>query len=204
MKSIKELIMGSAEIYTIFQKLITKNKNILKEYLNIQPGAKILDIGCGPAEIVSLLPKDCEYYGFDMSEKYIQEAKKKYPYPNIHLSAEIVSEKQLDKNLCEYFDFVLATGVIHHLSDKETIDLLNLANKALKKGGTFFAIDPCFVEKQNIIARTLAKNDRGEYVRFAQDLEKIVSSNFNGSSTFVVRNDILRVPYNHTISICRK
>ena len=45
------------------KKIITKN--IKKKNLNI------LDIGCGPAEIINYIPR-CKYYGFDIDKRSIQ------------------------------------------------------------------------------------------------------------------------------------
>ena len=44
-------------------------KKIKKKNLNI------LDIGCGPAEILEIIP-ECEYYGYDVDKRSIDYAKK--------------------------------------------------------------------------------------------------------------------------------
>ena len=64
-------------IYKIVQKVMSGTsfradiikKNIKKKKL------KILDIGCGPAEILALIP-ECEYYGYDIDTRSINYAKK--------------------------------------------------------------------------------------------------------------------------------
>ena len=53
---------------TSFRNSIIK-KNIRKSNL------KILDIGCGPAQILDHIPQ-CEYYGYDIDSRSIQHAKK--------------------------------------------------------------------------------------------------------------------------------
>ena len=62
-KLIQKIMMG-----TSFRKKIIEN-NIKKENLNI------LDIGCGPAEVIDNFPHS-NYYGFDIDKRSIQYAKK--------------------------------------------------------------------------------------------------------------------------------
>ena len=49
-------------------------EKIVKKYIT-KPNVKVLDIGCGPAEILSTLP-NIQYYGFDINPIYINSAKK--------------------------------------------------------------------------------------------------------------------------------
>ena len=63
------------EKVTFFQSEIY---NILiKNYLRPSIGDRILDIGCGPADLLSYLPQ-VEYIGFDANSKYISDAKRRY------------------------------------------------------------------------------------------------------------------------------
>ena len=66
-------------IYKIIQKIMSGTSfraEIIKK--NIKKGNyKILDIGCGPAEILEVIP-NCEYYGYDIDSRSINYAKKKY------------------------------------------------------------------------------------------------------------------------------
>lgn len=65
-------------IYRLLQCLV-RNKKLPDEYVNryVKPkdGDYVLDIGCGPADILEFLPK-VKYYGFDSNSKYIDNAKK--------------------------------------------------------------------------------------------------------------------------------
>ena len=57
-------------------------KKILKENVK-DKNLKILDIGCGSAEILNYIPVN-EYYGYDIDPNSIQVAKKNHPYENCH------------------------------------------------------------------------------------------------------------------------
>ncbi|HEV8095171.1 MAG TPA: class I SAM-dependent methyltransferase, partial [Burkholderiales bacterium] len=49
-----------------------------REYVRPVPGQRIVDIGCGPADIVSELPDGVEYVGIDMSPEYIEAARARF------------------------------------------------------------------------------------------------------------------------------
>jgi len=49
----------------------------IDKYVKPKDGDKILDIGCGTADILEYLP-NVEYLGFDMNNRYIQFALQKY------------------------------------------------------------------------------------------------------------------------------
>lgn len=201
----KEYILDFPQLYILLQKAIIKNRLVIEDYLDIKDGDFILDIGCGPAEVLNFLPSGVEYYGFDMSSKYIERAKMKFTLPNYHFSTDLVSEKSLHDELIGKFDFVFALGVLHHLNDSEVKSLMCIAQKALKPGGYLFTIDPCFVENQHVVAKFLVSHDRGKFVRTDYNYSCLIKNFFpHDYSTFILRNDILRLPYNHFISVNRK
>lgn len=171
--------------------------SFVNEYVKPFPGMKILDVGCGPADILAYLP-DTEYWGFDVSEVYITQAQKKYDDRGIfHL-------KQLefsDLAGLPSFDLVLAIGLLHHLDDDEVKEFMQLASKALISKGRLVTIDPCFDESQNPVARFLVRNDRGQNVRDKSGYEELAQSTFTDLNV-VVRNRFW-IPYTHCIMECR-
>ena len=78
------------------------------------PGMRILDLGCGPAEILRFLPDDIDYVGYDISETYIHTAREKFKgRGEFHCRLlELEEAKSLEK-----FDLVMAIGVLHHMDD---------------------------------------------------------------------------------------
>lgn len=61
--SLTQIIMSGVSVRSaLVKKIINEN-------------AKVLDIGCGTAKILESLPL-VDYYGYDISEKYISYAKK--------------------------------------------------------------------------------------------------------------------------------
>src|SRR3990167_365331 len=68
------------QVYIKIQSIIGANR-LREKCINIikpKPGDIILDIGCGPAQILESLPKVKKYYGFYTEKQYIDYAAKKY------------------------------------------------------------------------------------------------------------------------------
>ena len=167
---------------TTFRKKIVK-KNIIREKVNV------LDIGCGPAEILDSLP-NVRYYGYDINHTYISHAKRKYGskgkfYCKKFTKSEI---KKLPK-----FDHVLLLGILHHLNDEEIKDLMQLLKKVLKKSGNIISQDPILIEKQNLLARFIINRDRGNNVRNKNGYTKIIKKYFKNINSKIYHQKF--IPY---------
>ena len=171
-------------------------KVLVSEYIQPRDGARILEIGCGPGTIVDYLPQ-VEYVGFDLSSKYIEMARKRFP--QAEFICERVSRFSLAKQ--QSFDAVLALGVVHHLDDQEARQLFQIASDALKSGGKLITIDGVWTNNQSATARWLLARDRGEYVRKEGEYVKIASEMF-ATVRPSIRHDLLRIPYTHLIMEC--
>jgi cyclopropane fatty-acyl-phospholipid synthase-like methyltransferase len=169
---------------------------LVSEYVRPRVGARILEIGCGPGTIVRYLPQ-AEYVGFDLSSKYIEMARKRFP--QAQFVCERVSQFSLGKQ--QSFDVVLALGIVHHLNDKEGTQLFQIAHDALKSDGKLVTFDGVWTNDQSTAARWLIARDRGEYVRNEGEYVKIASTVF-ANVRASVRHDLLRIPYTHLILEC--
>ena len=169
---------------------------LVKEYLRVPAGARILEIGCGPGTIVGYLPPS-DYLGFDLSSSYIDLAKKRFP------KAKFVCERVSRFSLTEHgnFDAVLALGIVHHLEDDEAEQLFRIAHDALCPGGKLVTIDGVWLDKQSPATRWLLARDRGEHIRSKQEYLSIASRVFENVKSSI-RNDLLRIPYSHLILEC--
>ncbi len=169
---------------------------LVNQYVRPAVGARILEIGCGPGTLVRYLPPS-EYLGFDLSPKYIELAKKRFP--KAHFVCERVSQFSLAKE--QRFDVVLAIGIVHHLDDAEAQQLFQIAHDALKPGGKLVTFDGVYADGQSSTARWLLSRDRGEYVRSEREYVRIASQVFSNIRPSV-RHDLLRIPYTHLIMEC--
>ena len=175
---------------TSFRSELVK-KNITKKNSNV------LDIGCGPAEILDSL-HDVKYFGYDISSTYINYAKKKYKdrgkfYCKKFTTSEI---KKLPK-----FDYVLLFGILHHLGDNEIKNLMKLIKKVLKRGGNIITEDPVLIKNQNPIAKYLIVNDRGNNVRKKNEYLKIIRKYFKKINSKIYHQKF--IPYTWFVMQCK-
>jgi 2-polyprenyl-3-methyl-5-hydroxy-6-metoxy-1,4-benzoquinol methylase len=164
-----------------------------------RPGERILDIGCGTAEILESLPH-VEYLGIDASEAYIDLAKVRYADRGTFQTGDV---RELRSMLAGRFDIVLAMGLLHHLDDGQAAGLFDCAYDVLAAGGRLITIDCTLTAKQSPIARWLIRRDRGKNVRTEEQLLNLATRRFPEARASV-RCDLLRIPYTHAILSCPK
>lgn len=194
-----KLILNNPTIYSLFC-LITgfKYSKLVDFYIRPEKKDTIIDIGCGPADILRYLP-EVNYIGFDISQSYIDAAVRRYKDRGAFyckmLTADAISGVDAD--------IVVAMGVLHHLDDQGCVDLFTLAYNSLKKDGRLITMDGCYVEGQSWLARYIISKDRGQFVRQQQQYLKLAERVFS-DVTFNICNDLIRIPYTHIIMECRK
>jgi len=182
-------LLGSDQISRIF----------IETYVRPKPGDNVLDIGCGPADILNFFP-DVNYYGFDIDARYIDAARKQFGKRGTFVCNK-VSKDTLEKN--SRFDVILAKGVLHHLNDTEAADMFELAQMHLKPDGRLITFDGCYVPGQSILAKKFLAMDRGKYVRTKEAYMKLASQSFSNVIP-TIRHDLLRIPYTILIMECTK
>ncbi len=171
-------------------------KLFVQNILKLKGNELVLDIGCGPADILSYLPASAQYWGFDISKAYIDKATLKYGERG-HFFCKYFEENDLA--LLPKFDRVLLTGVLHHMEDDEASKVLKLAEIALKPNGMLITVDPCLIEGQNPIARFLILRDRGQNVRNESQYKQLLKNIFQSTKTQVVHKTW--IPYTHCFMI---
>lgn len=194
-------IFSSSLIYSVFQNIMGAHDVrtvLVQEFIRPISGCAILDIGCGPADILAYLP-DVDYWGFDISEKYINHARTKFGRRG-HFQCKTLQFADLAQ--LPSFDVVLAFGLLHHLDDLAAESIMHLAFQSLKPGGILLTIDPCLEPSQSLIARFLICHDRGQNVRDKDGYQAIAKSCFSNPQ-IEIRHKTW-IPYTHCLMQCRK
>ena len=186
--------------YRLFRGLVGGDlmARYVAEYVKPRRNDKIIDIGCGPGDMLSHLP-DVDYLGLDISPEYIESARQRFGARGRFLCGDVgVATIEGERG---QFDLVLATGVLHHLDDTRASTLFGLARMALKPGGRLITYDGCYVSDQSKLARWILSKDRGKFVRTPDEYVRLAAAQFPAIETHV-RHDLLRIPYTHLIMYC--
>lgn len=163
------------------------------EFIQAKPGERVLDVGCGTADILSVMP-EVEYVGFDISDAYIQRARARWGHRGTFHA------KLLDKAVAEplgKFDLILATGLLHHLDDDEVHGLFETLALALKPGGRIITVDGTYADGQNPLARFVISKDRGQSVRSPEAYSALAARRFKAIKGWVEPR--LWIPYTYWI-----
>lgn len=194
-------LLSNPLIYEFSQRVMGASKSrerFVSEFVEPYLVENVLDIGCGPANILAYMP-GVDYYGYDISESYITKARNYFGDKGKFFAKHLTYE---DVDSMPKFDLVLLTGVLHHLDDEAAIDVLSMAYKSLKSNGRLITTDPCLVDGQNPIARYLIEHDRGQNVKVEIGYKKLAKKAFNNVEISI--RHIRWVPYTLCYMICTK
>ncbi|MEI8023625.1 MAG: class I SAM-dependent methyltransferase [Actinomycetota bacterium] len=189
------------EISSVYGKLMgfllgaNTYTTLVNEYIQPTPGCSVLDVGCGPAAILDLL-QDVKYIGLDHNPNYIATATRKYGSKGTFICDGV---DQLNDYGLKTFDRIIILGVMHHLDDSQLIKLMTSLKNRLNHGGVLITFDVAFEDRQNLVAKLLAKNDRGKFVRTKEQYRKFIEISFKVQQADL-RRDLLRVPYTHLLT----
>jgi SAM-dependent methyltransferase len=192
-------ILSSPKVYELWSRLVGGERGrgaVVREYVRPGRDARVLDLGCGPGELVRYF-SNVDYVGIDLSEEYIEHARRVF---GDRAEFRVGDATRLDDDLGD-FDLVVAFGVIHHLDDQGALRLLTGAKAALVPGGRFVSIDPVLVSDDRAVARLLVSWDRGSQVRSPEDYKRLAEASFE-RVRYDIRQDLLRIPYTHCVLEC--
>ncbi len=187
-----EKLLGKSKIYNLAMNFIgaRRSRHFIAQVIDASPGHRILDIGCGTAEILDYLPST-HYLGVDSSPEYISQARNKFGGRG---TFHCISVDQLPLDSADKFDRILLLGVLHHLSDEQVQLLFKKVSDLLSVNGKMITHDPVFVEGQGGIARFFLKNDRGTFVRYRDEYLSLISADLL-IVEHQIKTDLLRIPY---------
>ena len=159
---------------------ISQFSKFLKTKINLNKNSKILDIGCGRANIISALQK-------------------KYKFKDKPIGIDVVANKDVKKNIVfkkidalkylkkqEKYDLILIKQTIHFFTKTKLNHLLNLAKKNLNPKGKILIFSlktknnkiPCFKKMRKNLEKSL-KRDEVLFKIIKKNLKEISYTNFN-------------------------
>jgi SAM-dependent methyltransferase len=193
-----------AVAYAAFQRLLgghAARQRVVAQFIRPKPGARALDLGCGPGTLLAYLPADVTYVGVDSNPGYVAAAQRQYGSRGRFFCA--AAAETPPEVVSGGFDLVLGMGLLHHLGDEDATAIVDFAHRCLVSGGSLVTLDCAFHEGQSWVARRLVAADRGTHVRTTQGYRELVASRFASLETHLA-TDLLRVPYSQFIIRAQK
>ena len=168
------------------------------EVLQPKAGMKMLDVGCGPANVLAYLPA-VDYTGIDLNEKHIAYARKQYGYRGRFIVGNAADDlKQEERS----FDLINVSALLHHLGDAEAVSLFSSLKRLLKPNGRIVTIDNVWLPRQRAAVRLINSLDSGMNIRTPEGYLGLWSGlGFNVQT--LILNDLLRIPYDHFVMTAR-
>jgi len=192
LKQILTWVLSYPKTYSLAMRLfVAKNgRGYLESFIAFRSNESVLDVGCGPANILNTLNVSIEYTGIDLNPKYISSASSRFGSfaKFFNLNVDELSNLNFDK-----FDKILVLGTLHHLSDDQVNSLLRTISRLLSDNGELITHDPVRSTNQNRVSKTLMDFDRGKYIRFDDHHLSLFNNYFDVS--FQIKDDVMRFPY---------
>jgi ubiquinone/menaquinone biosynthesis C-methylase UbiE len=197
-------VLSNPLIYWTWQGLSggsRARRYFIDDYVKIRANESIVDVGCGPGNLLAYMRRDISYVGFDVSESYINEAQKKYQGRGRFVQGDCnVALRTLSP---QWADVVICCGVLHHIDEIAIQTVLANSYLLLKPGGRFLCMEPVWVPQHPCLARLHMKCDRGKNIKTEAEWLQIARSAFP-TVTGVVRSDLFILPYYVLIVTCKK
>jgi ubiquinone/menaquinone biosynthesis C-methylase UbiE len=191
--------LSNPRLYELFMRALgshSSRRHFVEEHLRPAPGDRILDLGCGPGDMVEFLP-DVQYVGVDLNPGYIEAAQRRFGDRGEFRCADA---READFP-ARSFEIVSVVALLHHLDDEGVRSVFRLASRVLTESGHMVTLDNALLEGQSRIARWLIMRDRGTSIRTTDRYVELAQPFFE-TVRATTREDLLRVPYTHAILEC--
>lgn len=190
-------------VYNLFSAAIGGNvlrRSLIQTHVRAKPGDKLIDIGCGSAQVLRDLPR-VDYIGIDINPEYIAFARRTYGSKGTFLVGDTQSFR--DQPRFKDADIVMAFGLLHHLNDDEAANCLQFAYDVLNTKGRFICHEACWVPKQGAFSKYIMSIDRGRSIRTEEQYRELAGKVFSKVDAWVNTNP-LRIPYVTIVLECEK
>src|SRR5680860_753926 len=187
-------------VYETFQKAVGSprvRREIVEKYVKPVPGLRVLDVGCGPGDLIEHLP-GVAYTGTDLSAAYIESARRRFGDRGRYFVGRV---SDLDPAVLGEFDVVIAKSLLHHIDEDEAMHLFRSASSVLAEGGRLVTLDAAYTPDMTRGSRFVVSRDRGQSILTPEGYEALAARAF-AEVQVAVHHDLLRIPYTHVFLSC--
>jgi SAM-dependent methyltransferase len=189
-------LSASPKLWNLFRRILEFNFREEKRVIGVElmPMARrikqggrrprLLDLGCGTGELASVFLKTgYDYVGIDIEPERIEYARKEYPQGKFHvMDAAALSYPD------DYFDQILVTGVLHHLTDAEVRTIVGEMKRVLQPSGKALVMEDIALRGSlNLLGALVHLADEGAHIRRPPEYAPLFTPDFEIRATYPVR-----------------
>lgn len=192
-------ILAYPQVYNLYQNMIGSGKYLnrfVNEFVQIKKGISILDLGCGTANVLQFFDDGIEYTGIDLSQKYIDYSKKKYPKQTF-ICSNICSQIFLNTE----FDIIISEGVMVALTDQELYKVFKNIVINSNKNTRIILSDSDYKQAVSPLERFFINNQRYKNFRTKGDYIKLIEQFFDIKKVIELEK-VYRIPYSKIVFEC--
>ncbi|NLF38893.1 class I SAM-dependent methyltransferase [bacterium] len=149
-------------------------------------GGRVLDVGCGTGIFAACFPPG-QYTGIDVSEGYIEAARRKHPGHTFACHDACAMPFAQGS-----FDVCIVSGVLHHLDDETAVRLLRELARVLKNDGSCIIWEDVPARSRwNVIGAFAHRFDEGSHIRLAEAYRRLASAAFSVARAYPMRSGFM-------------
>lgn len=185
MRGIISYFLSQPFIFNNVRKTIAGNqentKNFVRRNLQAYKAKTVLDIGCGTGDFVEAVPKQINYVGIDINEKFISFAQTHYQNEKRKFLVQNIIKNNFHQG--KKFDATLFISMFHHLSDNDLKTILPIIRSVTKK---IIIVADIIPDPDGILRKIMVKLDQGKFVRLKEVKINILCKYFKVAKTEII------------------
>jgi ubiquinone/menaquinone biosynthesis C-methylase UbiE len=147
----------------------TQTRELLRRYLDVRPGERVLDVCCGVGEFAGDV--DGDYTGIDLNPRFVEAARHRYAGSPGRRFCVMDATRMEFPDQC--FDKCLFVNGLHHFSDSDAVRVLSEIRRVTRERVVIVDADGT---PRGLVRRILLASDRGDWMRTPASLQQLVGS----------------------------